>query len=368
MTPENVSAPATRDSIVIDRRRPLDQPALERMYAEVFGAEEARLNRERWRWQYEDNPHCPDEGPEIWVAKENGDVLGQYATMPVRLKVRDRIVRASWGMDVMVRPSIQRKGIGSRLFLYWDRQVEASLGLGLSSASYTLFQKLQWEDLGPIPCYTRILDPTRLLARRVGRAPAVVMSPIARLALGAAFPARTSAKSRAPIEIRELATPFGEGFDRLWDRASKGFDFVAERTAAYLEWKYHRAPHVVYEIFEALRGNDVVGFVVLRAAEPSGVRIGLVVDLFAHPEDLDVLDALIDGAAAWGRERQVARLQAFMLDQRIARRLRHKGFFEIGSPMQFCLRIRSEYADESFFRDTSRWHVTFGDSDQDRHG
>jgi len=56
------------------------------------------------------------------------------------------------------------------------------------------------------------------------------------------------------------------------------------------------------------------------------------------------------------------------LDQRIARRLRHKGFFEIGSPMQFCLRIRSEYADESFFRDTSRWHVTFGDSDQNRHG
>lgn len=367
MSPENATAAAARDTIVIERRRPEDQPALERMYAEVFGADEARLNRERWQWQYEDNPHCPDEGPEIWVAKENGDVLGQYATMPVRLKVRDHLVRASWGMDVMVRPSIQRKGIGSRLFLYWDRQVEASLGLGLSLASYTLFQKLQWEDVGPVPCYTRILDPTQLLARRVGRVPAMMMTPLAKLTLGAAFPARASARSRAPVDIRGLETPFDVGFDRLWERAAPGFDFVAERTSAYLEWKYHRAPHVTYQIFQALRDNEVAGFIVLRAAEPSGVRIGLVVDLFAHPEDRDVLDALIDRAAEWGRERQVGRLQAFMMDQRLARRLRHKGFFEIGSPMQFCLRVRSQYADESFFRDTTRWHVTFGDSDQDRH-
>lgn len=367
MSPENGSANSARGSIVIDRRRPEDQAALERMYVEVFGAEEARLNRERWQWQYEDNPHCPGEGPEIWVAKQDGDVLGQYATMPVRLKIKDHIVRASWGMDVMVRSSIQRKGIGSRLFLYWDRHVEASLGLGLSLASYTLFQKLQWEDVGPVPCYTRILDPTALLSRRVGRVPAIMMSSFAKLLLGAAFPSRaSSATSPGSIEIRGLETPFGESFDRLWERASTGFDFAAERTAAYLEWKYHRAPHVEYEIFQALRGNDVAGFIVLRPAETSGVRLGLVVDLFAHPEDRDALDALIDRAAEWGREKQVARLQTFTLDQRIARRFRYKGFFEIGSPMQFCLRIRSEYADESFFHDTSRWHVAFGDSDQDR--
>lgn len=94
----------------------------------------------------DENPNCPPEGPEIWVAKEDGRVLGQYATMPVRLKVLDRILRASWGMDVMVEPNLQRKGIGSRLFLYWDQQVEASLGLGLSVSSYTLFKKLNWED------------------------------------------------------------------------------------------------------------------------------------------------------------------------------------------------------------------------------
>jgi len=111
-----------KNTLEVFRRSERDRDALESMYAEVFGPEAAERNRARFRWQYEENPHCPPEGPEIWVAREDGVVLGQYATMPVRLLVKGRILRGSWGMDVMVRPNLQRKGIGSRLFLYWDQQ------------------------------------------------------------------------------------------------------------------------------------------------------------------------------------------------------------------------------------------------------
>ena len=139
------------------------------MYVEVFGAEATRESRERWHWQYEQNPHCPPEGPDIWVAKEDGQVLGQYASMSVRLKVKNRIVPASWGMDVMVRPGLQRKGVGTRLFKYWDEHVEAPLGLGLSLSSYTLFRKIGFEDVGPVPCYTRILSSKDPFASRASR-------------------------------------------------------------------------------------------------------------------------------------------------------------------------------------------------------
>ncbi|MGH9334808.1 MAG: GNAT family N-acetyltransferase, partial [Vicinamibacteria bacterium] len=140
-----MSSPAAARSsapggIEISRRSEADRAALEAIYREVFGTEAAERNRARWRWQYEENPHCPPEGPEIWVAREDGSVLGQYATMPVRVLVKGRTLRGSWGMDVMVRPNLQRKGIGSRLFVYWDKQVDASLGLGLSLQSYTLFK------------------------------------------------------------------------------------------------------------------------------------------------------------------------------------------------------------------------------------
>ena len=34
----------------------------------------------------------------------------------------------------------------------------ASLGLGLSEGSYKLFQKLQWPDVGPVPCLVKPLS------------------------------------------------------------------------------------------------------------------------------------------------------------------------------------------------------------------
>jgi GNAT superfamily N-acetyltransferase len=356
-----------KDAIEICRRSDSEREALETMYRDVFGEEAAVRNRARWRWQYEENPYCPPEGPEIWIArepKEGGVVLGQYATMPVRLLAKGRMLRASWGMDVMVRPNLQRKGLGSRLFLFWDKNVEASLGLGLSLQSYTLFRKLQWEDVGPVPCYSRVLDPRALLARRLGSGVAALLAPVVRGALSLAFPfRRTRAKG---VVVTPLEGEFGPEYDDLWEKASVGYDFVAERKARYLEWKYHRPPHVSYDVLEARREGELTGYVVLRVAVRNGARLALLVDLFAHPEDEETIGVLLDRAMDWTRANDAARMQAFTLDRRIAARLSSKGFFLIESPMQFCVRIHSDHVDERFFRDTSRWHVTFGDSDQDR--
>ena len=61
-------------------------------------------------------------------------------------------------MDVMVAPERQRQGLGDVLFRTWDRNVGASLGLGLSDSSYRLFQKLHWPDVGPVPCLVKPLS------------------------------------------------------------------------------------------------------------------------------------------------------------------------------------------------------------------
>ena len=84
--------------------------------------------------------------------------------MPVLVTVNGREVDGAWGMDVMVAPERQRQGLGEVLFRTWDRNVGASLGLGLSDSSYRLFQKLHWPDIGPVPCLVKPL--TRRALRR----------------------------------------------------------------------------------------------------------------------------------------------------------------------------------------------------------
>jgi GNAT superfamily N-acetyltransferase len=139
----------------IDRFRLADRRAIDALYRRVFGHDAADANRFRWDWQYARNPNNPSGIPEIWIAREGPTIVGQYATMPVRLWVKGQEVYASWGMDVMVAPERQRQGLGEVLFRTWDQNVGAALGLGLSESSYRLFKKLKWPDVGPLPCLWR---------------------------------------------------------------------------------------------------------------------------------------------------------------------------------------------------------------------
>src|SRR5688500_19416632 len=146
----------------MDRHGPDDRRAVDALNRRVFGIDAAGAGRLRWDWQYRRNPNTPGHEPEIWIAREGPAIVGQYATMPVKLSLGGREVTGSWGMDVMVAPERQRQGLGEVLFRTWDRNVGASLGLGLSDASYRLFQKLRWPDVGPVPCFVKPLTPRAL--------------------------------------------------------------------------------------------------------------------------------------------------------------------------------------------------------------
>ena len=56
----------------------------------VFGPDAAEASRLRWDWQYRLNPQNPGTDPLIWIAREGPSIIGQYATMPVRLVVKGR--------------------------------------------------------------------------------------------------------------------------------------------------------------------------------------------------------------------------------------------------------------------------------------
>src|SRR6187399_40910 len=224
----------------IDRYRPEDRRQLDALYRRVFGPDAAEASRLRWDWQYRRNPHVPVTGPHIWIAREGHTIIGQYATMPVRLSVKGVDIDASWGMDVMVAPERQRQGLGDLLFRTWDRHTGASLGLGLSDASYRLFQKLNWPDVGPVPC---LVKP---MSRRAFRHPRWPV-PINRLISALTWPIVLIVSRTRPLraEVR-IIQRFDDSFTQLWEKLAPKFDLAVRRDAAYLNWKFTNAPHVRY--------------------------------------------------------------------------------------------------------------------------
>jgi GNAT superfamily N-acetyltransferase len=346
--------------LAVHRRAAEDDDELFRLYAEVFGQEMTEASRRRWRWQYLDNPSTGPDGPEIWVAREDGTLLGQYASMPVRLWWGGREVRSSWGMDVFLREQARGKGVGARLFTAWSDHVEVALGLGLTPSSYGLFRKLRYVDVGPVPFYRKFLDAGEVARRRLGPAGALV-APILRGVLAAWQ--RETPPAAGDVTVRG-ADGFTDEYDALWERARGSYAMCVRRDRAYLEWKYRLCPHRAYEVREARRGGQLAGFAVSRQEDHRGVRLGWVTDVFTDGGDAAAQDALLaavlEGFAVGG----VARAQAFSLDGRLGAALRRRGFRPGPSPMQFCVRSRVESA--GVFADPGRWHVTFGDSDMDR--
>jgi hypothetical protein len=347
--------------LAVERRAPGDADEIFRLYQDVFGAELTEASRRRWRWQYVDNPANSAEGPEIWVAREAGQVLGQYASMPVHLWWGGREVRSSWGMDVFLRAEARGRGLGARLFTAWSDHVEVALGLGLTPSSYGLFKKLRYRDVGPVPFFQKVLDPEAVAARRVGPALGAAAGPVLGLAWRALHP-EVPARDGG-VEVKTV-TGFGAEYDTLWDQARASYAMCVRRDAAYLEWKYARCPHRRYALREARREGKLLGFAVSRDEDYRGLRLGWIVDVFARADDHEARDALIGAVLESFREARVARAQAFSLNAALQEDLARRGFAPGPSPMQFCVRAR--VPSEGVFADVGRWHVVFGDSDMDR--
>jgi GNAT superfamily N-acetyltransferase len=344
----------------IDRYRHDDRRAVETLYRRVFGPDAAEANRLRWEWQYRRNPNNPGGTPVIWLAREGTTVIGQYATMPVRLQVYGSELDASWGMDVMVAPERQRQGIGEVLFRTWDRHVGASLGLGLSDSSHRLFRKLRWPEPGPIPC---LVKP---LTRRALKRPQWP-EPLNRLVSAATLPfVRIIARSRPLRAEVSVIRRFSPEFTALWDRLAPRFDFAVRRDAAYLNWKFVEAPHVRYSIVALRRSGELQGYAVYRHVQEPRGRVTILADFLVDPDDESGLKTL----ARWlDREAQAAdsdKIRVFCLHAGYRRVLRRSGYFPVKSTMEFTVKVNGVAVPQDFYSTTARWHVTLGDSDQDR--
>jgi GNAT superfamily N-acetyltransferase len=340
--------------IEIDRYRPADRDALDALYRRVLGDERAEALRRRWDWTYVDNPNLPDGSPLIWLARDGEAIVGQYATMPVRLWVAGHEIGAAWGTDVMVAPEGQRQGLGHRLFTTWDEHVGASIGLGLTDASHGLFKKLQWPDLGRVP---------RLVRRFVPEGAHGARSAIGRI-VGVA---RRAAARWRPVDGDVVrVAEFDDRFTRLWRRVAPNFEFAVRREASDLSWKFLRPPHVSYEIAALARGGEVLGYVVYRHVEEPRGRVTLLVDFLADPGDPAALRTLL----RWiDREAAVAGsvlIRTFSTCTAFHGALRAAGY-EYGPPgMRFVAKINAVPVPPTFYDSAERWHVTLGDSDADR--
>ena len=343
----------------VDRFRPEDRRGVDTLYRRTHGADAAEASRLRWEWQHRRNPYNATGQPGIWVAREGPTVIGHYPTLPVRLSVKGLEVEAAWGTDAKVAPERERQGLGEALVRAWDRNSGAVLTLGVSGDSRQMLERLHWPEPNIVPC---VVKPLTRRAVRVPSLPLVVN----RLLSAVTSPVIQIVSRSRPLRAEcEPIRRFDASFTALWERLAPKFDLAVRRDAAYLNWRYFEPPHVRYSVVALKRNGETHGYAVYRHRhEPLG-RVTMLVDLLADPDDVSGVKTLLRWVDRVARAEDSDKVRAYVLNAAFRRILRKNGYFVVKSTLEVGVKVNAVQVPGGFYDDTSRWHVTLGDSDQD---
>ncbi len=344
--------------VVIGLRSTADADDLNHIYRRIFGDRKAATRERTWSWQYERNPQS-HSGAQVYVARRDDHAFGQLGSLQALLWLGGREVRAAFAIDYFVSPEAEGQGHSIALVKAWLESVDVALALGLAETSFLIARRLGFVDLGFVPFYQAVLDPSAIAAKRYGWLAGRLAAP---LSIAMRLVRRRPALP-AGLDVREATTIESE-YDALWLAARTGYDGCVRRDAAYVRWRYREAPHKQYTILESRRDGTLTGFAVTRHEDYKGLRLGWIVDLFTAVDDRGSRDALIAAVLDRFERAGVARVQALCTSRPLIDSLVRHRFFAGEAKGHFCVRARGVPMPAS--NDAGRWHVVFGDGDWDR--
>ena len=92
----------------------------------------------------------------------------------------------------------------------------------------------------------------------------------------------------------------------------------------------------------------------------------LLVDFLADPDDDAGLGTLLGWVDREARQADSDKIRTFAMHAGFRRVLKRAGYFQVKSTVEFVVKVNGIDVAPAFYEDTDRWHVTLGDSDQDR--
>ena len=87
---------------------------------------------------------------------------------------------------------------------------------------------------------------------------------------------------------------FDEALDAELEKFLRPYGVAVLRTSLYLNWKFVDQPHMNYRIFLARRGNQFVGYVILRSGEPPlENHYGVIAEIMTNYDDINTFKHLL---------------------------------------------------------------------------
>ena len=256
-----------------------------------------------WRWKYEARV-LPKKL--ITVLTTEDGVKACVHTLPVEIKLYDRLLSGSLGGDVAVHPDSRQKGFYKKTL---DSMTKARREAGIKF-HYTvtgnpiimdMFKKRGDFTQFPVPLVNlvQIKDIDLQLEKmprdypfitKLGYTGVSILSRLSNPEL------RIEAES---VEVDKMEK-FTEAADKLWEKLSPGYDLIIKRDKDYLNWRYLDPRSGDYRVTQASKDGELLGYIVTRINRyRTDYPVGYIVDLLALPGREDAVDALVKDAQSY---------------------------------------------------------------------
>lgn len=316
-----------------------------------------------WNWMYKNNP---TNLIKIWVAEDDGRIVGHYALMPVLMEIDDKLQIGTLSINTAVHPDYRGQGIFPTLVKKtYNELVEEGIPITYvypNERAYPIYmKKLGWFKIPSLPTLFRPLDLERLLTRKIhSRYLAKIINCFGLLSLKIFFREKKY-NIAEKVDVRK-ASFFDDRIDEFWKEASKGYKIITVRDKKYLTWRYLDNPNYDYTIYLAEKEGKIWGYIVLKLmAIDKSSKNGMIVDLLTLPDQKDVAVTLISKAIEHLKEEGADVVTCYIQNGYYYNLLRVSGFIPI--PLRkpkLCARIHAT-KNKTFFTSNKNWFITSGD-------
>ena len=289
--------------IKIRRATVKDNLMIENFYTEAFPDVSSLKFPSRWNWLYFKNPFCKDnENLPVWIAIHKDRVVGMAGTMQSPFHIGEYIFTAAWGCDFRVLSDLRGKGLGKTLekarmtnnffslqMSKLSRVVKTKAGgvPGKTTTSFLHVKRFEpfllFEDLLR---YLNIKSARTSLLYQVGiKLHAHKLFSLFITSLFNFYPKMRAAPSNqsnlSNIEFKAVDY-FDETATNLWDIIGKKYSLAVRRDSSYLNWKFVKQPHIIYQRFIVLDNGKPCGILIFRLGQEPEIPVGTIAEAYTN--------------------------------------------------------------------------------------
>jgi len=341
----------------------------------------------RWQWLYINNPYIVGKSLPIWIARDGDRIVGHTAAMAVPLKINDQVYTAGWSVSTLVLPEYRGKELGYLLQKANQEAWPIFMSLSMTSANRYIKMKLggaagpkvsnfsfrfrysgeklssalerRWGN------YFSCLGMKRGLAYSLGSWIARILNVKLRIEQYSRCIKRKSIAVEQDIMIQEIDR-FDETLDAELEQFMIPYNVAVMRTRCYLNWKFVDQPHMNYKIFLARRGNQFVGYVILRSGKPPlENHYGVIAEIIANCEDVTTFKCLLSFSIKHFHREKVEQVIVSTTVPKWQELLLQFGFQKTGETIP-VIHCSDKVLQEEVLKDGTSWLLSRGDHDWDQ--